>query len=367
MSILVIVFPSIAGASEFRTGDTLVITKDEIVNDDIYFAGSSVIVDGTINGDLVTAGGKITVTGTVKGGITAVGGSITINGNVTNDIRAAGGEVRIGGDVGDNVLVFTGNLILDKNARIARDLTLGAGNAIIDGTVNGNINGGVSNLEIRGATKGNVTVEIENNIKVSPGATIGGNLEYTAPHQGEISGMVSGKTTYKETPVKKEDLMSKIRGEVIGYFWFLLIGIISLMLAPELTQKISDNVSARPLKNLIWGLLFLIITPIVAILLLITIIGIPLSLILLAVYIIFLYISRIYVGFWIGQYVLKKLKKETKFKVLTMALGLLIAVIVVNLPIIGIFVHFIILLLGLGTIVLTEFDVYWKLKEQKVI
>jgi hypothetical protein len=366
-SLCIIIFPAITSASEFKAGDKLVITKDEVINDDVYFAGSSVLVDGTINGDLVVAGGEIKVTGTINGGIIAAGGSILVNGNVTNDIRVAGGEVRIGGDVGDNVLVFTGQFNLEKNAKIARDLTMGAGNAVIDGTVNGNINGGVSDLEMRGVTKGNVTLEINNNIKIFPGATIGGNLEYTAPHQGEISGIVSGKTTYKETPIKKEDIRSKIGSEIIGYLWLLLIGIVSLMLAPVLTQKNSDMVSAKPLKNLLSGLLFLIITPIVVVLLLITIIGIPLSLIILTIYIIFLYISRIYVGFWIGQYVLKKLKKETRFRVLTMALGLIIVFIGINLPIIGIFIHIVILLLGLGAIILTEYDFYLKLKEQKVI
>lgn len=365
--IFIIFFPAITSASEFKTGDKLVITKDEVVNDDLYFAGSSVIVEGTINGDLAAAGGEIKVTGTINGGIIAAGGSIVVNGNVTDDIRAAGGEVRIGGDVGDNVLAFTGQFFLEKNARIARDLTLGAGNAVIDGTVNGNINGGVSDLEIRGVTKGNVTLEIDDNIKIFPGATIGGNLEYTAPHQGEISGSVSGKTTYKETPVKKEDLRYKIESEIIGYVWLLLIGIASLMLAPGLTQKNSDAVPVKPLKNLLWGLMFLIIIPIIVVLLLITIIGIPLSLILLIIYIISLYISKIYVGFWVGQYVLKKLKKEMRFKVITMALGLLILLIGINLPIVGIFIHLVILLLGLGAIILSEYEIYQKLIEQKVI
>ncbi len=361
--IFVIIFPLNTNASEFRSGDKLIITKDEVVNDDIYFAGSSVIVEGTINGDLVAAGGEIRVTGTINGGIMAAGGSIIVNGNVTDDIRAAGGEVKIGGDVGDNVLAFTGQFVLEKNARIARDLTLGAGNAVIDGTVNGNINGGATDLEMSGAVKGNVTVELDNNIKIFPGATIGGNLEYKAPHKGEISGLVSGKTTYKETPVKKGDLQSKIDGEIIGYLWLLLIGIVSLILAPELTQKNSDMVTIKPLRNLLFGLLFLIITPIVAILLLITIIGIPLSLIIFIIYIISLYISRIYVGFRVGQYVLEKLKIETRSRALTMASGLLILLIVINLPIIGGFIHFVVLLLGLGAIALTEYDIYRKLIE----
>ena len=365
--ISVIIFPSITSASEFKSGDNLVIMKDEVVNDDLYFAGNSITVDGVINGDLIAAGSEIKVTGTINGGIIAAGGSITVTGKVTNDIKAAGGEVRIGGDVGDNVLVFTGNLVLEKNAKVARDLTLGAETATIDGTVNGNINGGASNMEMNGATKGNVTVRIGNNIKVSPGATIGGNLEYTAPRPGEISGIVSGTTTYKETPVRRENFMSRLPGEILGYLWLLLIGIISLILAPELTQKISDDISVKPLKNLLWGLLFLIITPIVAVLLLITIIGIPLSLIIVVIYIILLYISRIYVGLWVGQYVLRKLKQETKSRVLTLALGLIIVVIGINLPIIGGFIHFVIILLGFGAIVLTEYDVYKKLKEQKAI
>ncbi|CAG0949342.1 MAG: hypothetical protein MPEBLZ_02276 [Candidatus Methanoperedens nitroreducens] len=365
--IFVIVFSSISSASEFRSGDKLVIMKDEVVNDDLYFAGNSITVDGVINGDLIAAGSEIKVTGTINGGVIAAGGSIIVTGNVTNDIKAAGGEVRIGGDVGDNVLVFTRNLVLEKNARITRDLTLGAGTATIDGTVNGNINGGASDVEMNGATKGNVTVNISNNIKVSPGATIGGNLEYTAPRPGEISGIVSGTTTYKETPVRRENFMSRLPGEILGYLWLLLIGIVSLILAPELTQKISDNISVKPLKNLLWGLLFLIVTPIVAVLLLVTVIGIPLGLILLVVYITLLYISRIYIGLWVGQYVLGKLKQETKSRVLAMALGLIIVVIGINLPIIGGFIHFIIILLGLGAIILTGYNGYKKSKEQKVI
>jgi len=46
---------------------------------------------------------------------------------------------------------------------------------------------------------------------------------------------------------------------------------------------------------------------------------------------------------------------------------LLIVLIGINLPIIGVFIHPVVLLLGLGAIALTEYDIYQKLKEQKVI
>lgn len=352
-----------ANASEFRAGERLVITKDQVINDDLYLAGSSIIVEGTINGDLIAAAGEIRVNGTVNGSLAAFGGSVTVNGNIANDIRTAGGTITLDGNVGDNALVFGGNLVLGKNARVNRDLTIGAGNAAIEGMVNGNINGGASNMEMRGTTAGNVTVNISNELRILPGAKIGGDLEYTAPRPAEISGTISGKTIYKETPeADRRDFLSGITGMILSYLWLLLTGIVLLTIAPQISRRISDNVSIKPLKNILWGILFLIIAPIVAVIFLITIIGIPLGLVLIAIWIIAVYVSRIFVGLWIGRYVLGRLKKETWHKALILAIGLLIVVIGINLPILGIFIHLVIILLGLGAIVLTGYETYLKLR-----
>lgn len=362
-----LLLPSATSGSVFRSGDKLVIAKGQVINDDLYFAGNSITVDGTINGDLIAAAADIRVSGTINGGLIAAAGNIIVNGNVTDDIRAAGGTVEIGGSVGDNALVFAGNLISGKDASIGRDLTIGAGSAVIDGIVKGNITGGAGNVELAGTTKGDVNLTVNNNLKLSPGAKIEGNLEYTSPKQAEISGIVNGKTTYTQKPIKEKGMGSRITGEILGYFWLLLIGILCFTFAPSVSQKISDNISINPLKNILWGILFLIVTPILALILLITIIGIPVSLILVAVYIVEIYISRIFVGYWIGQYILKKLNRETGHKVLVLALGLLAVFIGINLPILGTFVHFVIIILGLGTIVLTEYEIYRSLKEQKQI
>ncbi len=362
-----LLLPSVTSGSVFRSEEKLVIAKDQVINDDLYFAGNSITVDGIINGDLIAAGADIRIRGTINGGLIAAAGNIIVNGNVTNDIRVAGGTVEIGGSVGDNVLVFSGNLISGKETSIGRDLTIGAGSAVIDGTVKGNITGGAGNVELAGTTIGNVNLTVDNNLKLSPGAKIDGNLDYTSPKHAEISGIVNGKTTYIEKPAKEKGTESRITGEILGYLWLLLIGILCFTLAPQVSQKISENVPVNPFKNLLWGILFLIVTPILAIILLITIIGIPLSLILMAGYIVEIYVSRIFVGYWIGQYILKKLNRETKHRVLVLALGLLAVFIGINLPILGTFVHFVIIILGLGAIVLTEYEIYRGLKDQKQI
>lgn len=362
--IFFLIFPTIACGSDFRTGDRLVISKDEVVNDDLYFAGDSITVDGTINGDLITAGSDIKVNGIINGSLTAAAGSITVTGSITNDIRVAGGDIMIGGDVGDNVIVFGGNFILEKDATISRDLTIGVDRAVIDGVVNGNITGGARDMEMKGKALGDVTMEINENLNILPGATIGGNLEYTAPEQADISGTVSGDITYTEK-IKEED--NGITGEILGYLWLLLIGILSLALAPGISQNITETIPASPLKNLLLGIMFLVLTPIFSILLLITIIGIPVSLIVMAVYIFEVYISRVFVGFWAGQYILKKLNKEIKSRVLILALGLLVVFIGINLPLLGGLIHLFVVILGLGAIVLTGYDIYRRSKEHRPV
>src|SRR3972149_6415044 len=79
----------------------------------------------------------------------------------------------------------------------------------------------------------------------------------------------------------------------------------------------------------------------------------------LLIYIFVIYISRIFVGFWIGQYILK-----FKNKVFSLAIGLLIIFIGINLPIIGTFIHFMVIVIGLGAIILTVYDIYRKTKQE---
>ena len=71
---------STAWAVETRSGDSVVIGPDEVVDDDLYVTANNVVIDGTIRGDLVAFGQNITVDGTVEGDLIAAGRSVEIDG-----------------------------------------------------------------------------------------------------------------------------------------------------------------------------------------------------------------------------------------------------------------------------------------------
>src|SRR5512137_1846374 len=76
----------VAAAYDGRSGENVVIGKDEVINDDLFAGGSTVTVDGTVNGDLVAGGQTVVINGKVTGNVIAVGGSVTVNGEVGHDV-----------------------------------------------------------------------------------------------------------------------------------------------------------------------------------------------------------------------------------------------------------------------------------------
>ena len=97
------------------------------------------------------------------------------------------------------------------------------------------------------------------------------------------------------------------------------------------------------------GLIFLIVVPLCIIISLFTAIGIPAGIISAFLYITMIYISRIYVGLWIGRKLLGNFKESfTSFFFWPFVAGTIIIGILLLIPVIGWFLRFFLLLIGLG-------------------
>ena len=83
-------------AADLRSGDTVTVASGEVVEDDLYIAAESIVIDGTINGDLWAVGRIVTVNGAVNGSIVAVAETINVNGDVAHAARLAGETLNIG-------------------------------------------------------------------------------------------------------------------------------------------------------------------------------------------------------------------------------------------------------------------------------
>jgi len=350
LAILLMTFTAVSVlAFDVRSGDIVTVASGEVIDGDLYVAGSDVIIDGTINGDLIAAGSTITVNGTVNGSIMAVGGTVNINGEVSHAVRVIGETLNISGTIGRDLLVAGDEFSMASTAEIGGDLLLGAVTARIDGLIKGDINSGVDSLTIASTAsiQGKLTYISENEANIQSGAQIRGTITHKLPDVKEK--LATGIGLWGKVIIELWSI-------VIGFLMTLVLGIIIVLLAPRRVKAVTESIRTRPWASLGWGAVILVATPIAALIACITIIGLPLGLIALALYTIAICLTQLFVGLLIGQLIIGYSRKvETKALLVgALTLGLAILSLLRLIPYLGFVVGLATVLFGLGAILVSE-------------
>jgi len=355
LAILLMTFTAVTVlAFDARYGDIITVASGEVIDSDLYVAGGTIIIDGTINGDLIAAGKIIRVNGPVNGNIIAAGGTVDINGEVTHAVRIIGETLNISGTIGRDLLVAGEEVSLASTAEIGSDLLLGAGTALIDGLIKGDINSGVESLTIASTAsiQGKLTYISENEANIQSGAQIRGPITHKLPDVKERLAV----GTHRLPDVKERLTLVGFWGRVIGFLMTLVFGIIIVLLAPRRMKAVTESIRTRPWASLGWGVIILIFTPIAAGIVCITIIGLPLGLITLVLYGIAIYLTQLFAGLLIGQLIIGSSKGvETRAALVgALALGLAILSLLRLIPYLDFVIGLATVLFGLGAILVSE-------------
>jgi cytoskeletal protein CcmA (bactofilin family) len=174
-------------AADWRTGDRVVVDRNETINGDLYVAAATTVIDGTVDGDLTVASGSLDVRGTVTGSVNATGGNVTIAGNVGGAVRVFGGNLTVSGEVGRDVVAAGGNAVIENGATVGGDVAGGAGTLVIAGSVNGDVLAGVGELTVRGTIHGDINANV-GQLRIASDAVIDGDVLYASEREAEIAG-----------------------------------------------------------------------------------------------------------------------------------------------------------------------------------
>ncbi len=354
VSFLFLAFPASVSAAEKE----IMLGKDQIHQGDYFAAAEKVIISGTVNGDLYAGAGEVLIDGTVNGDALVGGGMIKILGTIEQDLRAGGGEVTLNGTIGRNASIGSGNLTFSSESIIYGNLVLGTGNANISGNLDGDLTVGTGQLTISGPIKGNVKAGA-GNITLTDKAIINGDLTYWSESDATIAtgSSILGETIKKQPPQQFSKEVDKLKSKapkmklgtsLIGLFSHLLVGLLIIALFPKLPSNLNKIIDQKPWESLGWGLMILFFTPIVAILLLITVIGIPLGFLAILAYATIIFLSKTVVAFWLGSTLAKHINKKLSAG-WQLVIGLSVLYLLLLVPVIKIFTKVATLLLGTGT------------------
>lgn len=305
--------------------------QDEIKDSNLYESGENVVAEGKYDGIGFVAGADVEVNsntlfgavagqnirfnGTTTKDLFAAGASITINGVVNRDLYVAGQDVKITGNIDGNIYIASESLIIEETANIK-----------------GNIKFYGTKLEVKNA-------KIEGKLYHYEG------IETTGIDNLEIELMKN-----ENTLTIKEKIISVGYSLLRYLFLFLIITFAFPKLLKNIKEKYAFRTIADHLVTAGTGIIAMFLFPVIALLLLISNIGLSVGIILLALYIIFIYITTIVSGYVLGTIITEKVIKKVKNDYLAGLIGITSVLLLTYVPYIGTLVSLISILYGFGII-----------------
>jgi len=275
--VLVFAFAGVAEAATLISpsksdGSVVVSASDSFKN--LYTAGANVTINGAVTGDLTAVGALVNLVGDVEQDVMLVGGTLNLSGKIGGDARLAGANITFTAPVGGDVVLAGGNVNFTEKAAVGGDLVLAGGNVYIDAPVNGHIKIVGGNININSQVAGDVEIISSKSLTFGPRAEVLGKISHKGPAEAvvEPGAKVSGiEYTKINTRGYRSGLMAIATiGFVVKFLALLIASWLLLYLRKHKVHQISDNVQAKPWNALGWGLVGVIVMPIVSVFLLLT-------------------------------------------------------------------------------------------------
>ncbi len=359
-----------------QTKTRVIVDRDETIANDYFALGDKVTISGVVSGDAYVAAKDVVVDGMVRGDLLVAAASVTVTGEVGQNIRIIAGSAEINGKVGKNISVAAGTVVIGKEAVVNGNVVGVFAQLTYKGQAMGNLNLTGGNIEIDGRNDGDVYLRADN-ILIDENAQIFGNLTYESRNQAVVTqgAHIYGMTFYN--PInnyvfsnwsnidKTGTTMVKKGFSLVGFLVAFLIGFVCLRIFPRRMLHMNVILAESPFKTLLVGLLLFMITPLLVILLSITIIGMPVAIVWIFYLAIMVYFAKIFVGFFLGEAILRKFKQGNRrgWALLT---GLVIYAILRELPFVGWIFSLLVILAGVGVAIREKAYLYHRVRVMKI-
>lgn len=325
---------------------SITLVKAKNYTKDLFQTGDNLKIEKELEGTSFLAGREVKINNKIKGIGFIAGEEIKIN-DVQEYLFLIGNNVDLDADIKNDLFVFGENVRVNKS--IKRDAYLAGTTIVLNGNVARNTYIYGTTVEIKGTIKGNININAVE-IKIDKDAKILGTFKYNedATIKGDIKNIET--KTYKLN--KNYSISEYIISFITSFISITSVGLVLMYILKDIFKK-----SLKEIKNKKYfisllgkGFLILIGTPIISLTLLMTGLFTSLGTILIIIYGLLIYISEIFVAYILSNLINKKWLNKNINEYMLIIIGIFIVRVLSTIPIIGGFITFVVLLLGLGII-----------------
>lgn len=339
-------------AAEISGGDVLTVEAGEVIDDDIYYFGDTVRVNGTILGDAIIICREAIIDGNIEGSLLVFAETVRINGNIAGSVRGAANSIIFQGSSGRDLMVGANTVSI--SGTVGGDLFAGASSVSLTGKVGRDILASINRLVIDGEVGGDIKAYVSE-LMLGSSARVGGKVNYTSENDAVIdSAAVVRGTISRQDPPSDAAFTSPGRTAwsfVRPILSLLVASLIMTLLFPLLTSRTALTIKNKPGASLGYGALVVFLAPLSALILLVTVVGMPLGFLSMLLYIVLIYMSRIFAGYFLAQAVFDRFNKKVH-PVWTGLAGVLVLALLIKIPFVGWLIHLAAVLFAAGALVI---------------
>jgi hypothetical protein len=321
--------------------------------EDRFVAGGTVRQDEPVPRNLVGVGGDVDLATSVGRDAVLAGGNVRVREGVQRDLFAAGGNVRVEGAIARNARLAGGNVEIASSASVAGRLTAAGGTVHVRGPVGGSIDVAAGDLLVDSEVGGDVRAAA-GNVELGPNARIGGRLLLAAAWvdvRRHPEARVQGGVRVDDSPRHRS------HGSGGGWLWssgLIVLAALAAGLFPAAIARLGAGLRAKPGLAVASGFAVLACVPAAALVIAITIIGLPIALLLLFAYILTLAAGYVAAGVLLGDAALARLRgadaTQVAWRVGAAALAALALALLARVPVVGWLVGLAAIVIGIGAI-----------------
>lgn len=349
-----------ASAATFKNSNELNLSNTENYIDNSYLLTGKSNVSGTFEKDLFVVSGESNFDGVVKGDLFIIGGKVNISGKVLGDLRVIGGEVTISGEFENDLVVIGGKVDISQSANIKGQSLFIGGETSLNAVANNPVKIISAKTFLNNQTNSDLEVTTQDLIFGS-GAKINKGVTYYAPKKAsEQSGsVITGAVNFNPiTPVQD---INFVKRAVINFvsFWLILKFVTTLLIAFILayifrifTKSVVDISLDSFGKSLLLGLLAVFVTPIIIILLLVSLVASPIGILILILSIALTIIIPAVSGIMAGALIRKLFTKKDIYVIdfSTVAIGVVALTFISFVPYLGDITKMLLNLVAIGAV-----------------
>ena len=341
-----------AQAIDVRKGDSVVIPQGETLDDTLIARGATVAIDGVVTGNVFAFGERVSITGTVRGDVFSFARSLEIEGTVEGNVFSWTQSVMLRGVVKQSWYSFAGGVTLFPSGRVDGDVLAYTSRIDLDGTVGRDVVAGAGQVSARGAVGRHLKVYTKRLSLLAPariGGDIRGRVESERRLQIEPGAQIAGQNelTFLDARPSRYGRLGFYYDRALRLAAAFLTGWLLLWLFPTLFRYQSAS-GLSLLKTLGVGFLAVVATPVAALLAGLTLVGIPVSVLVVALLATAIYLAKIAAGCFLGNMLLQGSTAAGKRGVLPLLAGLAIIYVAISLPWVGFWLHMLLIVLGVG-------------------